>query len=303
MAAPPAAPVPPPVAYVPAPPTWPAIAPRADTSLLPRKVFFGQADRTSVKISPDGQRIGWLGPIQGVLNVWVAPADDVAKAQPVTQVVGEDIRSWWWGFGSDRVVFAHDKDGDDSMHVYSVDLIKHETKDLTPIDGVFAELVGLSPKRPKEALIGMNEHGKKTRDVYLVDLTTGTRKLVQANDGGIEAWTADDDLRVRYARRRNPDASVDLLQPGTGKDAWTSFQHVAAGDALAVAPIDFDKNGTALYLKDSRNRDTSGLFTIDTKTGSATMLADNPKADVGQVLINPLTKTIEAVSFDYDRTT
>ena len=33
------------------------------------------------------------------------------------------------------------------------------------------------------------------------------------------------------------------------------------------------------------------------------VLAENPKTDVGQVLIHPLTKTIEAVSFDYDRPT
>ena len=38
-----------------------------------------------------------------------------------------------------------------------------------------------------------------------------------------------------------------------------------------------------------------------TKTGAATLLAENPKTDVGPVLIHPLKKTIEAVSFDYDR--
>ncbi len=204
---------------------------------------------------------------------------------------------------SDRVIFAHDKGGDDSLHLYAVDLKKSETKDLTPVDGVFAELVALSPKRPKEALIGMNDHGKKTRDAYLVDLTTGTRKLVQPNDGAFGAWTGDDDLRVRYATRRNPDASVDMLQPAQGKEKWTVFQHVGPGDALTVTPVGFDATGNTLYLNDSRNRDVSGLFAVDTKTGAATLISDNPKTDVGQVLIHPVKKTVEAVSFDYDRPT
>ncbi len=290
-----------PIVEVPA--QWPATAPHADPSLLPRKVLRSQADRSSVKVSPDGQRIGWLGPVQGVLNVWVAPADDVTKAQPVTRLTGEDIHSWWWAPSSDRVIFAHDKGGDDSLHLYSVDLKKSETKDLTPIDGVFADLVAMSPKRPKEALVGMSEHGKKARDVYLVDLTTGTRKLVQANDGGFGAWVADDDLRVRYAIRRNADGSVDILQPAQTKEKWAPFQHVEPGDALTVEPLGFDKTGTLLYLTDSRNRDASGLFAVDTKTGAATLLAENPKTDVGPVLIHPVTKTIEAVSFDYDRPT
>jgi dipeptidyl aminopeptidase/acylaminoacyl peptidase len=282
---------------------WPATAPHADPSLLARKVLFGQVDRASVKISPDGQRIGWLGPVAGTLNVWVAPADDISKAQVVTKVTGEDIHSWWWAFSADRVVFAHDKNGDDSLHLYAVDLKKNETKDLTPVDGVTAELVALSPRRPKEALVGMSDHGKKARDVYLVDLTTGTRKLAQPNDGGFGAWTADDDLHVRYATRRNADASLDILQPAHGTQKWTVFEHVDPGNALNVQPVDFDKTGNTLYLEDSRNRDTSGLFAIDTKTGTATLVAENAKTDVETVLLHPVTKTIEAVSFDYDRPT
>jgi dipeptidyl aminopeptidase/acylaminoacyl peptidase len=293
-----------PAPTVAAPPVqWPTVAPHADASLIPRRVIFGQADRSSVKISPDGQKIGWLGPVQGVQNLWIAPADDVKKAQSVTQLTGEDIHSWWWAMSSDRVIFAHDKGGDDSLHLYAVDLKKSETKDLTPVDGVFAELVALSPKRPKEALIAMNDHGKKARDAYLVDLTTGTRKLVQPNDGAFGAWTGDDDLRVRYATRRNPDASVDMLQPAQGKEKWTVFQHVGPGDALTVAPVGFDATGSTLYLNDSRNRDVTGLFAVDTKTGAATLVSDNPKADVGHVLIHPVKKTVEAVSFDYDRPT
>jgi dipeptidyl aminopeptidase/acylaminoacyl peptidase len=303
VATPVAVAIPPPTPSVETPTVWPTVAPHADPTLLARKVLFGQIDRTSVKVSPDGQRIGWLGPVQGTLNVWVAPADDITKAQPVTKVTGEDIHSWWWAFSSDRLVFAHDKNGDDSLHLYAVDLKKNETKDLTPVEGVFAELVALSPRRPKEALVGINDHGKKVRDVYLVDLTTAARKLVQPNDGGFGAWTADDDLHIRYATRRNPDASVDILQPAKGAEHWTVFEHVEPGDALTVEPLDFDKTGNTLYLKDSRSRDVSGLFAVDTKTGAATLVADNAKTDVGRVLVHPVNKTIEAVSFDYDRPT
>jgi dipeptidyl aminopeptidase/acylaminoacyl peptidase len=280
-----------------------AVTPRADPSLLARKLLLGPVDRSNVKISPDGKRVGWLGPVQGVLNLWVAPAEDVQKAQAITRLTGEDVQSWWWAMSGDEVIFAHDKGGDDSLHLYAVDLKKNETKDLTPIDGVFADLVALSPRRPKEALVGVAEHGKKARDVYLVDLTTGARKLVQANDGSLGAFVADDDLHVRYATRRNADASVDLLQPSQGKERWTSFQHVDPGNALTVRPVDFDKAGGILYLEDSRNRDVSALFAVDTKTGAATLVAENAKTDLGQVLIHPLNKTVEAVLFDYDRPT
>lgn len=307
---PPASAAPPGPAAAPSPPTWPYETPRADPALLQRKVLFGQADRSNVKISPDGKKIGWLGPVNGALNVWIAPADDVKKATVVTHSTSDAIRSWWWSFDSERVLYIDDKGGDDSARLYAIDLSKNASKDLTPIDGVHAELVGLSPKRPHEALVALNERDKKVRDVALVDLVTGVRKLAQLNDGGYTGWTSDDDLRVRFVQRRNADSSIDFLQPGSSKDPkqkWTPFQHVAVEDELMVQAIGFDKDGTSLYLKDSRNRDTSALFSIDVaadaKSGSATLLAEDPRADVGQILVSPATKIIEAVSFDYDRPT
>lgn len=299
-----ARPAPPPAAIAMTPATAsPVRGPRADPSLLARSMLFAHPDHSDVKISPDGQRIGWLAPVQGLLTLWVGPADDVKKAQAVVQETTGDVRAWWWTFGSDRVLFARDKDGDENGHLYVVDLGKKETKDLTPVDGVHVDLVGLSPKRPREALVAMNDRDKKFEDVYLVDLTTGTRKLAQQNDGGYAGWLSDDDLRVRYGERQNSDGSMDILQPAHGKEPATTLLHVPVEDSFAVKHVDFDKSGNTLYLKDSRGRDTSALVALDTKTGKTTGLAEDPRADVGQVLVHPITKTVEAVSFDYDKRT
>lgn len=68
-------PEPPPPATAPAPAPAPA-PPRADTSLLPRKLLFGNPDRLPPRLSPDGKRILFIAPDEGVLDVWVGPADD-----------------------------------------------------------------------------------------------------------------------------------------------------------------------------------------------------------------------------------
>jgi dipeptidyl aminopeptidase/acylaminoacyl peptidase len=285
-----------PAAVAPAPPP----PPRADASLTPRKVFFDNPDRARVEISPDGKRLGWLAPLDGVLNLFVAPADDPSKAQPVTHEKTRPLRRWWWAFTSDHVIYAQDKDGDENWHVYAVDLKKNEAKDLTPIDGVNAELTQISAQRPNEILVGLNDRDKKVHDVHLVDLRTGARKLVAQNDGGFAGWVTDDALRVRFAARTNGDGSMDLLQPDP-KEKWKTFQHAPLEDALSVDPVDFDRSGATLYLKDSRGRDTAGLFAVDTKTGKAALIADDPHADAGDVLLHPTRKTVEAVLFEYEK--
>src|SRR5215831_21003688 len=57
-----------------------------DSGLLPRRVIFGNPERCVVRISPDGTRIAFLAPVDGVLNLWVAPIDQIDNARPVTAV-------------------------------------------------------------------------------------------------------------------------------------------------------------------------------------------------------------------------
>jgi dipeptidyl aminopeptidase/acylaminoacyl peptidase len=274
-------------------------APRADDSLLSRKVLFGSPDRAQVKMSPDGHRIGWLAPVEGVVTVFIAAADEVQKAQPIPPDGVGDVGSWWWSFDSTRVVFARDM-GEGAPHLYAVDLAKNETKDVTAGEGVHAELLALSPRRPHEALVALNARDKAVSDVYSIDLTTGAKRLVQQNDGGYSDWLVDDDLRVRYVTRHNADGSADLVQPGHAKDKTPPLQHVPFEDALSVEAVGFDKTGNTLYLSDSRGHDTEALVALDTKTGAATVVAKDPGGDADQVLFHPTAKAVEAVSFDDD---
>ena len=55
------------------------------TALIPRSVLFGNPDHSSPQISPDGSWLAYLAPVDGVMNVWVAPTQDLSKARPVTQ--------------------------------------------------------------------------------------------------------------------------------------------------------------------------------------------------------------------------
>lgn len=50
--------------------------------LIPRSVLFGNPEKVSLSLSPDGTRLAFLAPLDGVLNVWVGPADDPGAARP-----------------------------------------------------------------------------------------------------------------------------------------------------------------------------------------------------------------------------
>ena len=57
----------------------------ADIRLIPRRVLFDNPQKAQARISPDGNWLSFLAPVDGVLNVWVSPVDEPGSAVPVTQ--------------------------------------------------------------------------------------------------------------------------------------------------------------------------------------------------------------------------
>ncbi len=55
------------------------------TPLISRDILFGNPDRSNVRLSPDARMIAWTSPHNGVMNIWVAPVDQIDKARVVTK--------------------------------------------------------------------------------------------------------------------------------------------------------------------------------------------------------------------------
>jgi hypothetical protein len=60
----------------------------SELPLIPREILFGNPERVAATISPNGSRLMWLAPLNGVINIWLAPRDDLASAHPLTRANG-----------------------------------------------------------------------------------------------------------------------------------------------------------------------------------------------------------------------
>src|SRR5437667_6503752 len=104
----------------------------ADGPLIPRAKFFGNPEKARPRLSPDGKRLAFVAPVEGVLNVWVSPDDDPAKAKPVTFDKHRGIVNYTWAFTSKHILYTQDKNGDEDDHAYCIHLDSGEIRDLTP---------------------------------------------------------------------------------------------------------------------------------------------------------------------------
>ncbi|MGB3627429.1 MAG: S9 family peptidase [Henriciella sp.] len=267
-----------------------------DFALIDRDAIFGNPEKTQGRVSPDGQYVSWIAPVDGVTNVWVAPADDPDAAKPITNDTYRGIRSHFWSPGSDYVYYTQDKGGDENFHVYASDVATGDVRDLTPVeDGVRAVIQGVSRDEPGKLLIGLNERNPQLFDLYLVDVATGEMELAAENPG-YAGWLVDNTLTPRFGLVQTPGGGADIVD--MDGEVLTS---IPAEDFLTTNSIGFNGVNDAFYAVDSRGRDTAALVEISTETGEATVLAENDKADISGALLHPTTYEPMAYASEYLR--
>jgi len=274
-------------------------AKKNSSSLIPRDLLFGNPDRITTRISPDGASLSFLAPKDGVLNVWVGQADSPQEAKPVTNDTYRGIRSYTWAYTSKNILYLQDRNGDENWRIYSVNLSDGKILDLTPFEGVRAEIRALSPKHPQEAIIGLNKRDPEYHDLFRINIETGNMSLLLENRN-FSGFEIDDDLRVRLASNMTADGGSEIFKPA-GKGIWEPFMKIGMEDALTTGFAGFNKSNDLIYLIDSRDRDTAALYALDMHTKDSTFLAEDPKSDLNGMMIHPTEKNVQAAAFYYDR--
>jgi dipeptidyl aminopeptidase/acylaminoacyl peptidase len=269
--------------------------------LIPRAALFGNPSRYQARVSPDGQWLTWLAPFEGVLNVWLAPADDIGAAAPLTRRAGRPIAWQDWAFDGEHVLFMTDENGDENYHLFAVERACAEVRDLTPIAGVSARMLMWSPERPRTVLVGLNDRDKKWHDVWTVDLASGERELALENGQQFWSFTFDWQLNPRLARKAEPEHGGSRLYRliGGRAEPWLRIPHA---DEMTTWPLMFNRSGDAWMMMSSLDRSRAALVRVEDASGAQTVLAEHDKVDLGGARIwNPVTLEIDAVAASYLR--
>ena len=267
--------------------------------LIPREILFGNPERIGVQISPDGERVSFIAPVNDVLNVWVAPLDDLDSAFPITGDDDRGIRQYFWMPNGTHIVYLQDRGGDENWRAYSVNLESGEEVDLTPFEGTRATIVNVSEDSPDVLAIGLNDRDRRYHDVYLINAESGERKLLFENPR-FAGVTVDDSMRVRMVSEMNADGSTSYHL--VRNDEILPFQTIPYEDAMTTNFAGLDRKGENVFAVDSRGRNLSALTVTNLETGASKVIFEGTKSDVAGAMVNPITSEVEAVATSYLRT-
>jgi dipeptidyl aminopeptidase/acylaminoacyl peptidase len=272
--------------------------------LIPRQVLFGNPERISPRISPDGATLAWIAPHEGVLNVWTAPVGTEGVNWGAARVVTEDsdrgIRVFAWAHDGRHLLYLQDTGGDENWRLYDVDLHIMHRRDLTPYPGVQAQIIAIEKKRPGEVLVGLNRDNPQLHDVYRLDLGTG-ELVKEVENPGFIGWVADAELNIAAGVAAQADGSEVIMVRGESGGQWQRLIHFAAEDTLTSGPVATSQDGRSMLVMSSAGANTGRLVRLDMASGAAEVLAGDPGADVASVRLDPDTREPQVVTFLKDR--
>lgn len=267
--------------------------------LIPLEVLLGHPERAAPQISPDGTRLSYLAPLDGVLNVFVGDAGS-GNEQPVTHDDDRGIQGYLWAHDNRHLMYVRDKDGSENFRLYDVDLQTGAERDLTPMDGVQCRLIAHHKRFPNDVLVGINKDNPQLHDVYHLDLTTGELRKVLENPGFL-GWVVDDDLNVRGAVTPTPDGGMVIMVREHEDADWRPLLEVPPEDAESTGPVGFTKDGTGMYLQTSVGSNTSRLVKMHVESGATEVIAEDDTYDIAGVIMHPDTREIQGVTWYGER--
>lgn len=272
--------------------------------LIPRRVLFGNPDKVSPQISPDGKYLAYIAPTDNVLNLCLRnleQPEENAQDTVLTHDKDRGIRSYFWAEDSQHLLYVQDKGGNENWRLYGLDIQSGAIKDYTPFDTVQTQIVQKDKHHPNSLLIALNKDNPQLHDVYRLDLSSGTLDKVAENPGNIVGWVSDANLSVRAAVAAQPDGSMHLLYREHAESPWETLMEWEMEDSLNSSPSHFSKEGSVLYLLNSKGANATQLTAFDLNTREEKVLAADEQYDISGVFVDGDTYTVQAANFNRAR--
>jgi dipeptidyl aminopeptidase/acylaminoacyl peptidase len=268
--------------------------------LIPRKVLFGNPDKLGPQISPDGKKLAFLAPFDNVLNIWAG----TLGSEEFTAVTGnttKGIGNFFWGHDSRQILFLQDVGGDENWHLHSINTETLQSFDYTPYWGIQANPIEHNMHFPNDLILTMNLENKALHDVYHLDISTGFLKLLVKNPGNIVNWKADTGLFIRAAVAASEHGGFDLVIRDNESAGWRVLLSWAIEDTMNISLENFSADNRFLYIRDSRDCNTSRLVKVNIETGETIPVFEDPEYDINFVMTSQINYEAQLISISRER--
>ncbi len=272
-------------------------------AIIPVAEFFDNPEVARARISPDGAWLAYLKAYQGKLNVFAKRIGTDEEIQLTDDTV-RPVTGYFWSIDGSKILYVQDKGGDENYHVYAVPVDgtnRPPARDLTPFEGVRAQIFAVPQESPGRILVGLNRRDPQVFDPYWLDLNSGELTMVTENPGRHLGYLLDHELRLRVAVGQNMEGGTDVFARDDESSEWRLVAGYPAEEN--VSAVRFHRDNARLYVtSDHGEVDLSRLLLMDLASGEVEEVESDPEGEVdfGQAIFSDVTDELIATSYIAD---
>ena len=266
--------------------------------LIPMEDFFRNPEKSSFKISPDGNHIAYMKPWKSRMNVYVVDIKtDVEKR--LTSSSERSIYGFLW-LGNNRIGYVKDDGGDENMHFYAVDKDGSNEIDLTPFEDVKTTIIDDLEEDLEHVILGLNKRNQQIFDPYRVNVNTGKMEMIAENPGNISGWLTDHDGKLRIAVTSDG-VNTSLLYRKSESDEFKSI--LTTDFKEGISPLFFTFDNKNIYVSSNRGRDKSAIYEFNIEQVQETKLIfEHEEVDVSSLMYSRKRKVLTGVNYTVAKT-
>lgn len=277
------------------------------TPLLDRELFFGNPEISSGQLSPDGKFISFLKEYDGIMNIWVKEFNEpFENAYPLTNSA-RPLAGYTWTVDGRYILYVKDNDGDENMNVFAVDPSQKvengvpESRNLTPMKDVTAQISHVSQNNPDMLMIALNDRDKAWHDLYKLTISTGKLEKIYENTDRITSYGFDWDDRLRLLYKTDEQGNT-VMYHIEGEKLTPIYETSVTEGAMAV---NWNEDNSQFYLITNKgDLNLSTLYLMNPITQEMTLIESDPegKVDIENLVIDKNTRKMVYTSYTDDKT-
>ncbi|MCF8361429.1 MAG: S9 family peptidase [Prolixibacteraceae bacterium] len=246
---------------------------------VPLEDFFRNPEKTSYKLSPNGEYFSYMAPYESRMNLFVQKVD-ADSAIRITSETDRDIAGYLWA-NNNRLLYLQDTGGDENYQLYGVNIDGSDFKGLTVFEGVRTRIVDELEGNEDEVLIAMNKRDARVFDPYRLNISTGEMVVLAENPGNIVGWIPDHDGKLRLAIASDGVNQTYLYRDKEDEE----FREVLSLDfRQTLQPLMFTFDNQNIYALSNLGRDKEALVKYDIKNAKEIdVLFETDQADVSGI--------------------
>ena len=270
--------------------------------------FFEKPKARTFRLSPDGLLMSFFQKTaSGKNNIYVKNVK-TGNLSLVVEEKEEVIQDYNW-LNNQRILYVMDKGGNQNTHIYAASIDGKSNMDLTPFEGVQAQIISVLKNQKDFIIITMNKDNKQVKEPYKVNVNTGAYEKLYTNTdikNPIMSYSFDKDGYLFGFTKLVSGIDQQYYYKVANSNEFKVLKEYSSSEIFVVISLDYStQNPDDAYIISNLDNDKSRIVLFDLKQNKIiNEIYSNPTFDVYSFGISEKRNyEIDFVNFDGEKNT